>query len=318
MKKFIFITLLFIGFTSCNSQNDNKDYEKLLQTKTYLVKNGFSKISFSKDYQVLKKYDKMDSLDIVFFSTPYLEIMLLDSLQKNNEATYKILLQEINKIRDKKDYKKSRELLLLSEKMKNKIIVKDQWEEDKLILKKLGMKDDEMTVFKRFIARYKNKKVTYGEAIKIFKETLEAMNMANETKDIYKFREFNNFDKVLETAKNERKSILLYFTGYAAQNCRVMEEKVFKNKHIKNLLNQKFIAYAIYVDSREVLPKSYISKYSGKEIKTIGQQGIELEKKFDSYTQPFFVIIDKNGKVLRKRSYTSNIEVFLDFLKQIK
>ena len=64
---------------------------------------------------------------------------------------------------------------------------------------------------------------------------------------------FKDFDSGLSYAKSQNKPILLDFTGWACVNCRRIEENVWTDPEVYNLINDNFVLISLYVDDRKEL-----------------------------------------------------------------
>jgi thiol:disulfide interchange protein DsbD len=129
---------------------------------------------------------------------------------------------------------------------------------------------------------------------------------------------FFDYKEALAYSKKVNKPIFIDFTGHGCVNCREMEANVWSNPEVLNLLKTKFVVLALYVDDKTELPENewYVSKYDGKEKKTIGKQNFDLQiTKFNANAQPYYVIMDANEKVLTQpRAYDLDINKFISFL----
>jgi thiol:disulfide interchange protein DsbD len=86
---------------------------------------------------------------------------------------------------------------------------------------------------------------------------------------------FYDYEEGLAQAKKLNKPVLLDFTGWSCTNCRKMEASVWSNPEVLGRLKSDIVLVSLYVDDKTELPEQekYISKFSGKKIKTIGQNG---------------------------------------------
>ena len=87
---------------------------------------------------------------------------------------------------------------------------------------------------------------------------------------------YKDFELGKQAAALANKPILLDFTGWACVNCRRMEENVWADPAVYELLNERYIIISLYVDDRETLaPESQFNfQYPDgriKEINTIGK-----------------------------------------------
>ena len=130
---------------------------------------------------------------------------------------------------------------------------------------------------------------------------------------------FTDYNKGLAYAKKVNKPVMLDFTGYACVNCRKMENNVWSDEKVLNILKNNVVLISLYVDDKRELPKmeQTISKITGNEITTIGDKWTEfIITKYKTNTQPFYVLTDlKEEKLNTPISYTPNIDDYLAWLK---
>ena len=129
---------------------------------------------------------------------------------------------------------------------------------------------------------------------------------------------FTDYEIGLAYAKTVNKPVMLDFTGYACVNCRKMENNVWSDEKVLNVLKNDVVLISLYVDDKRELPKSEqtVSKETGNEITTIGDKWTEfIIIKYKTNTQPFYVLIDlKEEKLNTPISYTPNIDEYLSWL----
>ena len=133
---------------------------------------------------------------------------------------------------------------------------------------------------------------------------------------------FKDFDSGLSYAKSQNKPILLDFTGWACVNCRRIEENVWTDPEVYSLINDNFVLISLYVDDRKELEvKDFITlKYkSGKEkiIKTVGEKGATFQAiNFKSASQPYYVLLDNDLRILNKPIQYTSKDKYLNWLKE--
>ncbi|MEM9339589.1 MAG: cytochrome c biogenesis protein CcdA [Bacteroidota bacterium] len=129
-----------------------------------------------------------------------------------------------------------------------------------------------------------------------------------------------DFDQALACAKEQGKPLFIDFTGHGCVNCREMEQRVWSDPTVLSRFSESFVLTALYVDDRTTLPKEewYQSPFDGKMKKTIGQKNADFQiRRFENNAQPFYVILNTNGKLLVAPSaYNLNVKRFTDFLDQ--
>jgi thiol:disulfide interchange protein len=111
-----------------------------------------------------------------------------------------------------------------------------------------------------------------------------------------------DYDQALQVSKRLQKPILIDFTGFACVNCRQMENKVWVDKTVFNHLRDDFVLLQLVVDDKADLPESeqFVSTYSGKKIKTVGGKWADFEEsRFNANAQPFYVMLDSSGNLMK-------------------
>lgn len=131
---------------------------------------------------------------------------------------------------------------------------------------------------------------------------------------------FHDYDEGLAYAKKVNKPVMIDFTGYACVNCRKMEERVWPDPKVLNVLNNDVVLISLYVDDKRPLPENeqVVSKITGKVLKYTGQKWSELQiLKYKTNAQPYYVLMDHNEKDLNKPSaYNPDINAYYNWLQE--
>ena len=131
---------------------------------------------------------------------------------------------------------------------------------------------------------------------------------------------FNDYDEAIAHARKTNKPILVDFSGYGCVNCRKMEATVWNNPQIKTLIKDDYILVSLFVDDRTALPEPMTVEENGKmlTLTTVGEKWSYLQRhKFGANAQPFYVIIDKEGKPLNHSyAFSEDISAFTNFLEK--
>jgi thiol:disulfide interchange protein DsbD len=132
----------------------------------------------------------------------------------------------------------------------------------------------------------------------------------------------NDYEKALQLAKEQNKPVLIDFTGWACVNCRRMEENVWTDDEVKNLMKNDFIVVSLYVDERRKLPVTERTEYrtldgTTKSIVTVGDKWATFQaENFYAVSQPQYAIISPDEIALTKtKAYTPGASKFADWLK---
>ncbi|HET8855520.1 MAG TPA: thioredoxin family protein, partial [Salinimicrobium sp.] len=144
-----------------------------------------------------------------------------------------------------------------------------------------------------------------------------------DSEGILGLKQYKIFEKGVEAAQEAGKPILLDFTGYACVNCRKMEEQVWSQPGVYDLISDEYILISLYVDDREELPKeaqfNYIKPTGGvKEIRTIGDKWATFQTlNFRNNSQPYYVLLDSEMRVLNEPiGYTPDVDQYRKWLME--
>lgn len=131
---------------------------------------------------------------------------------------------------------------------------------------------------------------------------------------------FKDYEQGMAAAKAEGKPVLIDFTGFGCVNCRKMEAAVWTDPQVADKLNNDFVLISLYVDDKQPLdhPIEIVENGKKRTLRTIGDKWSYLQRsKFGANAQPFYVIIDNEGKPLTgSYSYDENISHYLEFMNK--
>nr|WP_299381271.1 thioredoxin family protein [Allomuricauda sp.] len=132
---------------------------------------------------------------------------------------------------------------------------------------------------------------------------------------------FNDYDKGLAYAREVGKPIMIDFTGWACVNCRKMEQNVWPEPKVLDILKNKVVLISLYVDDKRPLEADEIveSKLKpGKKLKYIGQKWSELQTlKYAANSQPYYVLMDhRENSLIDPVAYTPDVNEYYKWLSQ--
>ena len=133
---------------------------------------------------------------------------------------------------------------------------------------------------------------------------------------------YKDFELGKQAAALANKPILLDFTGWACVNCRRMEENVWADPAVYELLNERYIIISLYVDDRETLAleSQFNFQYPDgriKEINTIGKKWATFQAiNFNTASQPFYIQMSSDGELLNTPIQYTDKVTFENWLKQ--
>lgn len=133
---------------------------------------------------------------------------------------------------------------------------------------------------------------------------------------------FHDLREGIEYATKVNKPIMLDFTGYACVNCRKMEEHVWTEKEVYDVINNDYVLISLYVDDKKPLPdeeKIEVLRTDGgtRILQNYGHKWAHFQANyFQSNSQPFYVLLSSDGKTVLNNpvGYTPDSQEYKQFL----
>lgn len=119
---------------------------------------------------------------------------------------------------------------------------------------------------------------------------------------------FHDLEEGLAYAKKVGKPAFLDFTGWACVNCRKMEENVWGEPGVYEIMKDEVVIISLYVDEKAELPKEEQKEVEfapGKTrmLKTVGNKWSYYQtKNYKTNTQPYYRMLGPNGEDLANGS----------------
>ncbi|NNT72380.1 DUF255 domain-containing protein [Flavobacterium sp. IMCC34852] len=164
--------------------------------------------------------------------------------------------------------------------------------------------------------------MTYSESPQGFgsKTTVESNTKLPDGAEltVHNLVSFTDYQTGVAYAKKVNKPIMIDFTGKQCVNCRLMENNVWSDEKVLEILKNDLVLISLYGDDKKELPQAeqYVTK-EGKEITTVGKKWSEFQiTRFNNNSRPLYVLLDLNEKELNTPvAYTPNIDEYLAWLK---
>ena len=121
----------------------------------------------------------------------------------------------------------------------------------------------------------------------------------------------------LEAAKAENKPVFVDVTGHGCVNCREMEQRVWSDPRVLEILRNRYVIVALYNDDKTPLDKEdWVTTPSGRTLKDLGRVNSYIAReRFGVNAQPNYILLSPDGTQLAPpRGYNLDIEDFLAFL----
>lgn len=130
---------------------------------------------------------------------------------------------------------------------------------------------------------------------------------------------FDDYEAGMAYAAQTGKPVLLEFGGHGCVNCHKMDATVLADEKVKSLIEEDFVFIVLMVDERTRLPQIIEVEEGGRnsKLRTIGDKWSYLQRhKFGTQSQPFYVVLDHQGKPLSpSHAYNESVESYLEFLQ---
>ncbi|MDR1646248.1 MAG: thioredoxin family protein [Tannerellaceae bacterium] len=130
---------------------------------------------------------------------------------------------------------------------------------------------------------------------------------------------FDDYEAGMQYARRAGKPVMIDFSGFGCVNCRKMEAAVWTDPRVKQLLEKDYVLITLFVDDKTKLPRPVEVEEHGRirRLKTVGDQWSYLQRsKFGANAQPFYVLLDNEGRPLGPSyAYNEDISQYIKFLQ---
>ncbi|MDR0983276.1 MAG: thioredoxin family protein [Culturomica sp.] len=133
-----------------------------------------------------------------------------------------------------------------------------------------------------------------------------------------------DFEQARKCARAQNKPLFIDFTGHGCVNCREMEQSVWSDPKILDILKKEYVIVALYVDDKtSLLENEWYTGADGKLKKTLGKKNADFQiSNFHSNAQPNYILFDSrySGSVLTEGqlqpacAYSMDKTAFYEFL----
>ena len=155
------------------------------------------------------------------------------------------------------------------------------------------------------------------KAVSAFAPPMQTQDFNLHKNDVH--AKFEDYDLGMEYARQNGKPVMLDFTGYGCVNCRKMEAAVWTDPKVSDLINNDYVLITLYVDNKTPLsePVKIVENGTERTLRTVGDKWSYLQRvKFGANAQPFYVLLDNQGKPLNKSyAYNEDIPKYIEFLQ---
>ena len=112
---------------------------------------------------------------------------------------------------------------------------------------------------------------------------------------------FHDYETGLAYARLTKRPMMIDFTGWACVNCRRMEENVWVEGEVLDMLTEDYVLVSLYVDEKAELPASeqFTSCRFKDRVRTVGNKWSNLQQvNFNINAQPYYALVTPEEQLL--------------------
>ncbi len=129
---------------------------------------------------------------------------------------------------------------------------------------------------------------------------------------------YYHYGQAMDAAVREGKPLFIDFTGHGCVNCREMEQRVWSDPTVQELLRNEFVVVSLYGDDKKNVPEEdWVTLPNGKVLKGLGRINSNfMAEQYGVNAQPAYIIVDHTGTpMMPVRGYNLNVEEYITFLR---
>jgi thiol:disulfide interchange protein len=130
---------------------------------------------------------------------------------------------------------------------------------------------------------------------------------------------YMDYEAGMAYAATVGKPVLLDFSGFGCVNCRKMENSVWQDPEIKQILQEDYVLITLMVDDKTPLDSAYAVNENGRRttLRTVGDRWSYLQRyKFGANAQPFYVLLTPEGLPIGPSyAYNEDVQAYSSFLR---
>ena len=245
---------------------------------------------------------KLDSIDKLIFNNVSIATLIVGIRNQNTPVTYGAIMDMIQNVREDDYYNKTRSDVKFHHDFANKVISKKDslsiWKGFHLLNPVINTNS-----LLAFIYAPQNEGLTYNVAY---------LNYLNEKNKLQKnqyelreaelktlFKEFEYYEKALDSSKKANKNFIMYFTSYGDIHGRKFESTLLRQPQISQIIINYYTFYPLNVDDNSELDDDVAKMLSPLKFKNKGKYYDYLQKELiNNNFQTILVIVNTKGKIL--------------------
>jgi len=132
------------------------------------------------------------------------------------------------------------------------------------------------------------------------------------------FSGYFTLEEGVAASEEQGKPVFVDITGHGCVNCREMEQRVWTDPRVQEILRNDYIMVFLYNDDKTKLKEEdWIVTKDGKTLKEMGRTNSYIvRERFNVNAQPNYALLGSDGELLAPvRGYNLSVEGFVEFLE---
>lgn len=315
--------LSLLTFSACGQSKS--DCDKLRNKQSYVSNYQTGEIDslIALDLKTITPCFDFDSIDEKLMN-PQLLTTLINHLAKDKkDVTYGNIVDYIHDSMTTHQYRKDRQYIGFIMKYENRTVNKSDSIEMRDDLKRMEFSDADLTKFFEMFYSEDSSHPTLQDTFIEFLEYKEfGANNKAKVSDSHElrfghFKQIETLDQLMKPVTSDA-PLLVYFTALTDVDSRRMEQMLFTDHNISELLNE-FNCYIGFADDKTEISDEQKATFQNKDLETKGQFISEIEKSlFPQGYQPIVLIVNHEFEVVDSFGYDKGKYEFIEFLKRNK
>lgn len=316
------IILVALTFSACGQQELNCNQIRKQSPHIVKYKQGDTDSLLALDISTIRPCLNLDAIDKEVLHHDMLAVQIAELNLNKKTLTYGIIIDHIGELMSTEQYRKSRKAFEFANTYQKRKVNKSDSVEIRRIFKTMGLTDSDLNALFSKIYSEENSNLTYGEAFDQFSQSQES-TVSTESLSKSSNLIFGHFARIesrkqLTGQLSSNKPLLLYFTEHKDIEGRKMEEILFQNQEIQNLLTD-FNCFMGSTDDKSEISSEQQADFEKTQLNTKGQYIAEIKKSIsDESVVSLILIVDKSFEPVDSYTASTDLNAFIHFLERNK
>jgi Protein of unknown function, DUF255. len=155
------------------------------------------------------------------------------------------------------------------------------------------------------------------KAVSAFAPPMKTQDFSLYTNEVHP--KFTDYDLGMQYAKQNKRPVMVDFTGYGCVNCRKMEAAVWTDSKVSDLINNDYVLITLYVDEKQPLSQPITVKETAQNVFCVqlAISGVTYSELNSELTLSHFMYYWIMKVILLNKSYAYNDDIskYIAFLQ---